>query len=436
MRHMPDVMRVYYMSRSLWKWLRMSPSTVWGRSERRRHKSSKHIFFRHETPTRPRPLWLHSGYMVTLKCRWCWKSTGRSGHQVQRGQIAIFGHSKIYSLEDDSTQRTSTKLRFSICTRSVQMLHPAAVVRVNLIPELIQGMQWLFNEPLHRFNKKKLQWSRLPFWFLPWVCPRIRMDRWNSDCTAFGAWSLLIDDGILIACQLVMVWSLALDVMWHISQVCSSVHSVLQTQLFWGHYSTLPACFSGALSATLRHEFIKAAEAEKRVEMICLNAFSAAVSFRGKFESDQLKLDRQPQHATKSQWRVFSNPLSMSGSPACPRGLETSCIYEKKMCENTSCLVKKWNESFLNPPPNSLRLLMMDDPAVFIHRICLEKGCACVAGAHVCADAITACSDDTPPGQNVPDAQFGTSNIFFSRKLNQVPDRLRTASVIVFLCRA
>lgn len=79
---------------------------------------------------------------------------------------------------------------------------------------------------------------------------------------------------------------------------------------------------------------------------------------------------------------------------------------------------------------------MMDDPAVFIHRICLEKGCACVAGAHVCADAITACSDDTPPGQNVPDAQFGTSNIFFFRKLNQVPDRLRTASVIVFLCRA
>ena len=83
---------------------------------------------------------------------------------------------------------------------------------------------------------------------------------------------------------------------------------------------------------------------------------------------------------------------------------------------------------------------MMDDPAVFIHRICLEKGCACVAGAHVCADAITACSDDTPPGQNVPDAQSGTSKKKdkkkLIRKLNQVPDRLRAASVIVFLCRA
>ena len=349
MRHMPDVMRVYYMSRSLWKWLRMSPSTVWGRSERRRHKSSKHIFFRHETPTRPRPLWLHSGYMVALKCRWCWKSTGRSGHQVQRGQLAIFGHSKIYSLEDDSTQRTSTKLRF--------IFAPGLSRCCTRLPWCV----WTWYRSWFKAcndcsmnrcidSTKKLQWSRLPFWFLPWVCPRIRMDRWNSDCTAFGAWSLLIDDGILIACQLVMVWSLALGVMWHISQVCSSVHSVLQTQLFWGHYSTLPACFSGALSATLRHEFIKAAEAEKRVEMICLNAFSAAVSFRGKFESDQLKLDRQPQHATKSQWRVFSNPLSMSGSPACRRGLETSCIYEKKMCEHTSCLAKKWNESFLNPP--------------------------------------------------------------------------------------
>ena len=93
---------------------------------------------------------------------------------------------------------------------------------------------------------------------------------------------------------------------------------------------------------------------------------------------------------------------------------------------------QKVKRKLFEPPQNSLRLLMMDDPAVFIHRICLEKGCACVVGAHVCADAITACSDDTHQAKMCLMRSLVPRTFFFFRKLNQVPDRLRTASVIVF----
>ena len=60
-----------------------------------------------------------------------------------------------------------------------------------------------------------------------------------------------------------------------------------------------------------------------------------------------------------------------------------------------------------------------------------------VLQVHMCVLMPSQPAPMTPhQAKNVPDAQFGTSNIFFFRKLNQVPDRLRTASVIVFLCRA